>query len=144
MDWPEAAARLAASRNYWLGTTSPSGAPHAAPVWGVVTGETLFLYSERSTVKARNLAADPRIVVHLESGEDVLIVRGVAEDLGPPAVVPTVVAALAAKYTSPEDRQYLPDHDPDFDVVWAIRPRSAMAWRLDDYAASQRRWSALS
>ena len=58
--------------------------------------------------------------------------------------MPAVVAALAAKYTSPEDQPYLPDCDPDFDVVWAIRPRSAMAWRLDDYAASQRRWPALS
>jgi len=144
MTWIEVAERLAAARTYWLGSTTASGAPHAAPLWGVVTGETLHLYSERSTVKARNLAADPRVVVHLESGEDVLIVRGVAEDLGPPAAVPTVVAALAAKYTRPEDRQYLPDTDPDFDVVWAIRPRSAMAWRLSDYAASQRRWSPLS
>ncbi len=41
------------------------GAPHAAPVWGVVTGGTLYLYSERRTRKARNLAADPRVVVHL-------------------------------------------------------------------------------
>jgi len=144
MTWIEVADRLAEARTYWLASTTPSGAPHAAPVWGVVTGETLHLYSERSTVKARNLAADPRVVIHLESGEDVLIVRGVAEDLGRPAAVPSVVAALAAKYTRPEDRQYLPDCDPDFDVVWAIRPRSAMAWRLDDYAASQRRWPGLS
>ena len=56
--------------------------------------------------------------------------------------MPSVVAALAAKYTRPEDQQYLPDHDPDFDVVYALRPRSAMAWRFDDYAASQRRWQA--
>jgi hypothetical protein len=83
-------------------------------------------------VKARNLAADPRVVIHLESGEGVLIVRGIAEDLGTPAMGPSVVAALAAKYTRPEDRQYLPDRDPDFDVIYAIRPRSAMAWRLDD------------
>jgi hypothetical protein len=94
--------------------------------------------------KARNLAADPRVVIHLESAEDVLIVRGVVEDLGHPASVPAVVAALAAKYTGPQDRQYLPDQDPDFDVVYAVRPRSAMAWRLADYAASQRRWTALS
>ena len=33
--------------------------------------------------------------------------------------------------------------DPDVDVVWAIRPRSAIAWRLEDYAASRRRWPAL-
>jgi hypothetical protein len=44
----------------------------------VVTGQVLYLYSERHTVKARNLAVNPRIVVHLESGEDVVIVRGTA------------------------------------------------------------------
>ena len=142
LSWAEVAGRLAAARNYWLNTTTPSGAPHAAPVWGAVAGQTLYLYSERSTVKARNIAADPRVVVHLESGEDVVIIRGTAEDLGVPAQVPEVVAALAAKYTAPGDRQYLPDADPGFDVVYAIRPRSAMVWRLADYAASQRRWSA--
>ena len=79
--------------------------------------------------------------MHLESGDDVLIVRGTAEDLGKPAQVPGVVTALAAKYTSQADRQYLPDADPDFDVVYAIRPQSAMMWRLADYEASQRRWT---
>jgi hypothetical protein len=144
MTWAEVAGRLAGARSYWVGTTTGSGAPHAAPVWGAVAAETLYLYTERSTVKARNLAADPRVVIHLESAEDVLIVHGAVEDLGHPAAVPAVVAALAAKYTSPPDRQYLPDHDPDFDVVYAVRPRSALAWRLADYAVSQRRWTALS
>ncbi len=141
MAWAEVAERLSAARIYWLGSTAPSGAPHAAPVWGVVADETLYLYSERSTVKARNLAADPRVVIHLESGEDVLIVNGVAEDLGLPGQVPSVVAALSAKYDRPEDKPYLPDADPDFDIIYALRPRSAMAWSLDDYEGSQRRWS---
>jgi Pyridoxamine 5'-phosphate oxidase len=142
LSWPEVAERLAAARNYWLATTTPSGAPHAVPVWGVVTGEVLYLYSERRTVKARNLAADSRVVVHLESGEDVLIVHGTAADLGTPAQVPAVIAALSAKYASADDRQYLPDADPDFDVVYGISPQSAMTWRLADYAASHRRWTA--
>src|SRR5215471_20102455 len=142
LSWPEVAARLAAARSYWLCTTMPSGAPHAVPVWGVVLKYTLYLYSERRTVKARNLAADPRVVVHLESAEDVLIVRGVAEDLGPPAANPDVVVALSAKYTDAGDRQYLPDADPDFDVVYAVRPQSALLWRLAGYEASQRRWSS--
>jgi hypothetical protein len=86
----------------------------------VVTGQALYLYSERRTVKARNLAADSRVVVHLESGEDVVIVRGTAKDLGTPAQVPDMVAALSAKYTGEDDRQYLPGADPDFDVVYAI------------------------
>jgi hypothetical protein len=143
MSWTEVAARLSPARTYWLGSTTVSGAPHAAPVWGVVTGQTLYLYSERSTVKARNLAVDPRVVVHLGSGEDVLIVHGTAEDVGAPAMVPSVVAAFAAKYTDAEDQQYLPDRDPEVEVVYALRPRAAMAWRLEDYEGSQRRWSAV-
>ena len=142
LSWAEVAARLAPARNYWLCTVMPSGAPHAAPVWGVVTGGTLYLYSERRTVKARNLAADPRVVVHQESGDDVVMGRGTAEDLGTPGQVPAVVAALAAKYTGEGDRQYLPDADPAFDVVYAIRPQSAMTWQLAEYEDSQRRWTA--
>jgi hypothetical protein len=144
LTWSEVAERLAPARTYWLGTTLPSGAPHAAPVWGAVVAQTLYLYSERRTVKARNIAARPRVVIHLESGEDVLIVSGSAEDLGHPRELPSVLAALAGKYTRPGDRHYLPDTDPDFDVIYAIRPASAMAWRLDDYDGSQRRWTATS
>jgi len=102
----------------------------------------LYFYSERRTVKARNLAADSRVVVHLESAEDVVIVRGTAENLGTPAQVLKVVTALSAKYTGVEDRQYLPDADPDFDIIYAIRPQSAMIWRLADYEGSQRRWTS--
>lgn len=142
LSWADVAARLASARNYWLCTAMPSGAPHATPVWGVVTDGTLYLYSGRSTVKARNLAGDARVVVHLESGEDVVIVRGTAEDLGAPGQVPEVVAALSAKYTGEGDRQYLPGADPAFDVVYAIRPQSAMTWRLTDYEDSQRRWTS--
>jgi hypothetical protein len=131
LSWPEVAARLAAARSYWLCTTMPSGASHAAPVWGVVLNYTLCLYSERRTIKACNLAADPRVVVHLQSAEDVLIVRGAAEDLGTPAQVPEVVAALSAKFTRKEDRQNLPDSDPDFDVIYAIRPQPAVGLPRD-------------
>jgi hypothetical protein len=76
----------------------------------------------------------------LESGEDVVILRGVAEAGGTPAEVPEVLLALSAKYTGEDDRQYLPTDDPDFDVVYGIRPQSAMMWRLTDYEGSQRRW----
>jgi hypothetical protein len=60
--------------------------------------------------------------------------------LGNPARAPDVVTALAAKYTRSADRQYLPDADPAFDVLYAIKPRSAMRWQLPDYETSQRRW----
>jgi len=142
LTWSDVCSRLAPARSYWLVTVSASGAPHAAPVWGVVVGEEVYVYSERSTLKARNLATNPRVVLHLESAEDVVIVHGEAEDLGHPAASSEVLAALAAKYPDPDDVQYLPSEDPDFDVLYAIRPRRAMTWRLDDYDASQGRWRA--
>ena len=67
MDWAEVATRIAPARNYWLGTTTASGAPHVAPIWGVVVDDQFYVYSERRTAKAKNLVRNPRIVVHLES-----------------------------------------------------------------------------
>jgi hypothetical protein len=122
-------------------TSSPSGAPHAAPVWGVVMGSDLHLYSERRTAKARHVAVDPRVVVHLESAEDVVIVHGSLEDVGSPGDNPEVVAALDAKYPDGADAAYLPSADPDFDVVWVLRPRRALMWRLPHFEESQARWT---
>lgn len=85
LEWAEIAARLASARSYWLVTASERGVPHATPVWGAVLDGVLYLYTDRQSVKARNLAENPRLVVHLESGEDVLIVHGTAEDAGHPA-----------------------------------------------------------
>jgi hypothetical protein len=78
-------------------------------------------------------------VVHLESAEDVVIVN--LEDMGLPQAHADVLAALEAKYSSPQDIRYLPSADDDFDVLWRLRPRRAMLWRLDSYDASQARWA---
>ena len=136
--------RLAPSRSYWLVTTNGDGSPHAAPVWGAVVGDHLYLYSERSTVKARNLARDGRAVVHLESGEDVIIVHGYLDDVGLPQAALEVVAALSSKYDRPDDAQYLPSSDDSFDVLYHLRPEKALLWNLADYEQSQQRWIALA
>jgi PPOX class probable F420-dependent enzyme len=141
LTWAAVADRLAPARNYWVGTTGRDGAPHAAPVWGVVVGEVLYFYTETGTAKARNLAADPRVVVHLESGDDVLIVRGTASERVDPALLSEVLAAFVPKYTEPDDLQYLPVGPPG-EVVLAVLPTSALSWSLGDYESSQQRWSA--
>jgi hypothetical protein len=138
--WTAVIARLGPERSYWLATTGPDGAPHAVPVWGAVVNEAWYFYTERSTVKARNLAADPRVVVHLPDGENVLLVHGNAEDIGHPANRPDVVDAFAAKYFRPGDLPFLPLADPAFDVLYVLRPTQALLWRLADYDGSQRRW----
>ena len=139
--WAEVAGRLAPARNYWLGTTSRDGSPHAAPVWGVILDDRFYIYSERRTAKAKNLAHDSRAVVHLESAEEVVIVHGRLDDVGGPGDQPGVVDALSAKYDAPEDDQYLPSGDESFDVLYLFRPDRALLWSLADYENTQKRWA---
>ena len=106
--WSEVADRLRPSRSYWLATTALDGSPHVTPVWAVVVEDVLFVYSERSTVKARNIAHDDRVSVNLPDGEDVVIVQGRFVDLGRPIARPDVVAEIVAKYDQPSDRDDLP------------------------------------
>jgi hypothetical protein len=141
-EWREVAGRLAGPRVYWLHTTNSTGAPDASPVWGVVVDDVLYFYTERSTVKARNIGSDPRVVVHLESGADVVIVHGRAVDLGRPAQHPAVVAEFGRKYDQPDEVPFLPSSDPSFDVMYSLAPSRALLWTLPDSEATIRRWTA--
>ncbi|HXW35831.1 MAG TPA: pyridoxamine 5'-phosphate oxidase family protein [Acidimicrobiales bacterium] len=142
LTWNEVGQLLKASPIYWLHTTNRSGAPDASPVWGVIVDERLYIYSMRSTLKARNVERDSRVLVHLESGADVIIVHGVLSDLGHPQDFPEIVDAFGAKYDHPAERPFLPSSDPAFDVLYVLRPQRALRWNLPDSEASMRRWSA--
>jgi hypothetical protein len=144
VSWTHIASRLEPSRSYWLGTSNRDNSPHVAPVWGVVVDERLYIFTERTTVKSRNLGRDSRSVVHLEKSEDVVIVHGHFDDLGTPQVFPSVMETLARKYDRPEDAQYLPSADPSFDVLYRLRPQKALLWNLGDYDNSQQRWTGPS
>ena len=73
--WPAIEEKLTASRNYWICTTRNDGAPHSKPVWGVWS-DGLWFSTGTNAVTGRNLARDPRISVHNESGDDVVILEG--------------------------------------------------------------------
>ena len=67
LPWSRASDRLRSSYIYWISTTRRDGRPHCIPVWGLWMDETLYFSNGAQT--ARNLARDPRVSVHLESGE---------------------------------------------------------------------------
>lgn len=127
LQWRWAEERLALSRNYWIVTSGPGG-PAAAPVWGVWSDGALYFGTNPSSRKGRNLQRDPRVVVHLESGDEVVILRGVIrrEDL-PEAVVD----AYEAKY----------DFRPQETEGWfVLRPQRAVAWLESDYPRTATRF----
>jgi PPOX class probable F420-dependent enzyme len=94
-----AAGRLRQEAIAWLVSVSPAGAPQPSPVWFVWDDVGFLLYSQPDTPKLRNIAANPRVALHLDGdgrGGDIVIVSGratVSHD--PPA---TGVPAYLDKY----------------------------------------------
>lgn len=141
LHWDEIVERFGAAQNWWVATAGSSG-PHTVPVWGVAVEGALHFYGEPSSVRSRNLAADPRVALHLESGSDVLIVHGTAPAGAPARESAAVVAAYAAKYTHPTDLPYLPDAEGmEAVLLHTVAPVRAVAWRFDGSGDSEtRRW----
>lgn len=134
LDWSWAASRLAEARNYWVTTTRADGWPHAAPVWGVWHDDTLVFSTDPRSVKGRNLAARPEVVVHLESGDDVVICEGQVERLHERSELVAVNEVYTAKYGTGVDPDN-PDHG-----VYRLRPSVVFAWREQDFPVSATRF----
>jgi nitroimidazol reductase NimA-like FMN-containing flavoprotein (pyridoxamine 5'-phosphate oxidase superfamily) len=121
LSWGHLDERMAAARNYWVSTTRPDGRPHATPVWGVWVDGTFYFGVGPDSRKARNLAGNANVAVHLESGEDVVILEGRAEKIADlaPDLVERLFAASVAKYGT---------GSRDVEGSYAVRPRVALAW----------------
>jgi PPOX class probable F420-dependent enzyme len=140
LSWEWISGRMSESRNYWISTTRPDGRPHAAPVWGVWVDETLYFGTEPSSRKARNLAHNPNVAVHLESGDEAVILEGVAEELAAPgsSLSERIIEAYAAKYVDPETGEaFRPDSAAG---MLAVRPRVVFAWLERDFPRTATRW----
>jgi hypothetical protein len=126
LTWAWADERLAASHNYWIATAG-SG-PHASPVWGLWQSGGFLFSCGTGSRKARDLARDPRLVVHLESGDEVVILEGVAR---PVTATEDDVEAYHRKY----------DYRPEPGEGWyRVAPERVLAWREQDYPRSATRF----
>jgi len=73
----EVAAFLAASRKVQLATISRDGTPHLVTMYYVMLDGQITFWTYRSSQKALNLAADPRVTCLVETGEQYFDLRGV-------------------------------------------------------------------
>jgi hypothetical protein len=135
LPWSWALEQLQAARNYWVCTVSPQDLPHAAPVWGVVLAGTLYFSTDTRSAKGRNMLASGRVVVHLESGDEVVILEGTVDRFDRTDQVSGLAASYEAKYGI--DVSTL----PSVESVWfAVRPSVAHGWREADFPTSATRW----
>jgi hypothetical protein len=99
LPWSWADERLAASRNFWLITVNGTGRPHSMPVWGVWMPEReRFGFSCAPTArKARNIEANPQVVVTNDDTTQVVSIEGRAQPLDDAGLL-VMAARWAAKY----------------------------------------------
>jgi hypothetical protein len=79
LPWKWAADRLKRSRQYWIATTCPDGAPHLMIIWGVWLDDSFWFSTGAASRKARNLAANPRCVIGTDDAAQAAIMEGTVE-----------------------------------------------------------------
>jgi len=138
LPWSHVCERLESAKNYWIGTTDPEGCPHATPVWGIWLDDKLYFGGSPKTRRGRNLAGNPAVVVHLESGTDVVILRGKALQVQTPdrALTARLAAVSASKYGyTPSPEEYdgggLYEMRPEVVLAWKEFPKDATRWRFE-------------
>ena len=130
LTWERVAAQLAESVNYWLCSVRPDGRPHVIPRWGVFLDEKFFYDGSSETRHAQNLAANPHVSLHLESGTEAVILEGTSAPAGEPdpELARRLADAYRAKYAahgySPEPNQW------DEGGLYVFTPRQCLAWTV--------------
>lgn len=133
LQWEEIEQKLIEAKHYWLCSARPDGRPHSIPRWAVWFEGRIYYDGSPQTRHAQNIARNPHVSVHLESGEKAVILEGTSKEITPtPELAQQLAQAYSAKYAA---LGYAPDpHTWDNGGLFAITPRTVIAWNsfMDD------------
>lgn len=122
VEWAWAEEQLKTAKVYWVASVRPDGRPHSVPIWGNWLDGRFFFGGGDQTRHIRNLATNPAIVVHLESGDNVVIVEALAEK----AV--GLDADLLARLEADSRAKYGMGGGGT-EGIWVARPTTGFAWK---------------
>ena len=100
LPWSWAEERLKSSHCYWVATVRPDGRPHASPVWGVWFDSCLWFSCDPTSIKARNIAANPACAITTENPLEPVVVDGTAALVSDRPDVVRYVDAERVKYAT--------------------------------------------
>ncbi len=107
------------------------------PVWGIWTGSEFQFSTSPASRKARNLHENPRAAIHLESGNQVVVVEGDVRELGDRREIEAFLALYNPKYSW----DFTPEQVSS--GVFAVRPVKAFAWldgEGEGFSGAATRW----
>ena len=130
LPWGFVSERMHSAHNYWLVTSRRDGRPHAVPLWGVWVDGAFFFSTDAESRKARNLRLNPKVVVHLESGDEVVILEGQADVVREAGSQARLDSMYFAKY----------GFHMEGGPIYRVRVYTALAWRERDFPSSATRF----
>lgn len=145
LPWDWAQQRLVSNHNYWVGTVGSDGRPHSTPVWGVWDAATdrFYFSCAPDSLKARNVATNPHVVVTVDDTVEMVSVEGVAAPADSSGEAATAAAATYAEKYEPDPQrrpgmvEFMLSH-----AVYEVVPTKAIGVieREDDFARRATRW----
>jgi Pyridoxamine 5'-phosphate oxidase len=127
LDWSWARERLEAAIVYWIATADAEATPHLIPIWGAWVDDRWYVEGG-PTRWQRNLRANPRMAVKVESGRELVIVEGTARELiAPPEPLASRILAGYAKYRAAEGYE-ASESNWAAGGLWELTPIKAFAW----------------
>jgi nitroimidazol reductase NimA-like FMN-containing flavoprotein (pyridoxamine 5'-phosphate oxidase superfamily) len=144
--WPEAEKLLAGAELFWISTVRPDGRLHVTPLPAVWSAGALHFCTGPEERKARNLAANPQVVLTTgtntwDRGYD-LVVEGEAVRVTDDGRLRELAAAWEEKYGAFwhfEVRDGFFHHGPGHAVVYSVAPRTVFGFGKGQ-PFSQTRW----
>lgn len=89
--------RLQEEKNIWLASVNTKGNPHLVPLWFISRSNKIYMCTQSSSVKIRNLRNNNKVALSLENGHQAFICEGETKLLYKP-FPKDVVSAFKAKY----------------------------------------------
>lgn len=126
VEWAHVEERLGADRVYWVATVGPDGRPRIRPIDGLYLDGVIWVGGSHETRWVRDLTANPRVAIHLDGVDDVIVVDGDAEMLA------SVDKELAVRLADASNAKF-PEYGmtPAFYVkngAIAVRLRKVITW----------------
>jgi general stress protein 26 len=127
VDWAHVERRLTESRVYWVATAGNGRQPRVRPVDGLYVDGVIYVGGSPKTRWIQDLFENPRVAVHLDGVDDVVIVEGDAELMqgADDALADRLAAASTAKFP---EYGMTADNYRNGPGPFAIYPRKVVAW----------------
>ena len=124
--------RLRTDAIMWMTTVTAGGNPQTSPIWFLLVGEEILMYSKDDTARIRNVSSNPRVSLNLDGdgrGGAIVVIEGTAriECAHPPA---SAMPEYVAKYQPFLDGYgWTPESfSVDYPVPILINPTHLRAW----------------